>query len=366
MAFSLIHREASPAERAFLEGRGTVSAIASMRAMANAGEKGSGLVELKAVDGAYPTVGTLQTEPQLSTADLLANRDGAFGAAVDPTLLGAPRPQDRRAGAGGRSHRRTQGQPRFRARQDRHGVGFGPRLMISQEALRATGLLQPGSLVRWTYRLLLPAGPDADLERSRRGRPGPAEAGWEIRSRVNADPRFARNIERFTQFLTLVGLTALMVGGRRRRERGARLRRPQARLHRDPEEPRRARAAGGGALPRAGAAHRAVGIAIGLRSGAALPFAITAAFGHLLPIPIAPTLAPAELGVALLYGVLTALAFALAPLGRAHDVQVSGSFAIRSIPSGAGRGGATSSRSASRSRPSSALACSRPTTGASP
>jgi putative ABC transport system permease protein len=70
----------------------------------------------------------------------------------------------------------------------------------------------------------------------------------------------------------------------------------------------------------------AVGITIGLVVGAALPFVITATLGHLLPIPIAPTIAPAELGVALLYGFLTALAFALAPLGRAHDVQVSGLF----------------------------------------
>ena len=36
------------------------------------------------------------------------------------------------------------------------GIGFGPRLLLSQEALRATGLVQPGSLVRWTYRLTLP------------------------------------------------------------------------------------------------------------------------------------------------------------------------------------------------------------------
>src|SRR5215213_5931871 len=34
MAFSLIHREASPAERAFLSARGRVSSIATMRAMA--------------------------------------------------------------------------------------------------------------------------------------------------------------------------------------------------------------------------------------------------------------------------------------------------------------------------------------------
>src|SRR5829696_880985 len=70
----------------------------------------------------------------------------------------------------------------------------------------------------------------------------------------------------------------------------------------------------------------ALGIAIGLAVGAALPFAITATLGHLLPIPIAPTIAPADLAVALLYGVLTALTFALAPLGRAHDVPVSGLF----------------------------------------
>src|SRR5690606_37856436 len=69
-----------------------------------------------------------------------------------------------------------------------------------------------------------------------------------------------------------------------------------------------------------------LGIAIGLLAGAVLPFAVNGLFGHLLPIPIQPTLAWTELGVALLYGALTALAFALAPLGRAHDVPVSGLF----------------------------------------
>ncbi|HEV2602934.1 MAG TPA: ABC transporter permease [Microvirga sp.] len=328
MAFSLIHREASPAERAFLEGRGTVSAIASMRAMANAGEKGSGLVELKAVDGAYPTVGTLQTEPQLSTADLLANRDGAFGAAVDPTLLAR---LDLKIGERVRVGEATvELRASLVSEPDKiaNGVGFGPRLMISQEALRATGLLQPGSLVRWTYRLLLPLGnSDATLEQiaAEAARALP-EAGWDIRSRVNADPRFARNIERFTQFLTLVGLTALMVGGvgvanavkgfvDRKRASIATL---------------KSLGAPGGQVVALYLVQvlliAAVGITIGLVVGAALPFVITATLGHLLPIPIAPTIAPAELGVALLYGFLTALAFALAPLGRAHDVQVSGLF----------------------------------------
>src|SRR5918995_5621862 len=214
MAFSLLQREASEAERAFLASKGGVNSIASMRAMAIAGEKGSALVEMKAVDAGYPAIGALDTDPPLSPADLFAERNGAFGAAADPALLAR---LDLNVG-----DRVTVGATSVELRASlvsepdkiANGIGFGPRLLVSQDALRASGLLQPGSLVRWTYRLHMPGASDARLEQvvAEAARALP-EAGWEIRSRVNADPRFARNIERFTQFLTLVGLTALLVGG---------------------------------------------------------------------------------------------------------------------------------------------------------
>src|SRR5690606_14865982 len=38
-------------------------------------------------------------------------------------------------------------------------------------------------------------------------------AGWNVRTHDNAAPSLSSNVERFTQFLTLVGLTALVVGG---------------------------------------------------------------------------------------------------------------------------------------------------------
>jgi putative ABC transport system permease protein len=69
-----------------------------------------------------------------------------------------------------------------------------------------------------------------------------------------------------------------------------------------------------------------IGALIGLAFGAVLPFGIAAAFGAILPLPIAPALQPSELALALGYGLLTALAFALWPLGRAHDVPVSALF----------------------------------------
>ncbi len=75
-AFTLVHREATDSERAFLAARGSVSVMATMRAMLNAGDKGSALVEIKAVDGAYPTIGEVRSEPQAPLSALLAPRDG--------------------------------------------------------------------------------------------------------------------------------------------------------------------------------------------------------------------------------------------------------------------------------------------------
>ncbi|KAB0266446.1 ABC transporter permease [Microvirga brassicacearum] len=329
MAFSLLQREANPAERAFLARAGQVGTVAGLRAMAIAGDKGSALVELKAVDGSYPAVGVLETDPQLAPVDLLAERNGAFGAAADPVLLAR---LDMKVG-----DRVTVGdatiefRASLRSEPDKiaSGIGLGPRLLVSQDALAATGLVQPGSLVRWTYRLILPPAlaTEDGLTRieAEAGRVLP-EAGWSIRTRMNADPRFAKNIERFTQFLTLVGLTALLVGGV-----------GVANAVRGFVDRKRASIATLKSLGAPGGqvvalyltqvmAMAAIGIVIGLVVGGALPFIVTALFGHLLPIPIEPTLAWGQLGIALLYGLLTALVFALGPLGRAHDIPVSGLF----------------------------------------
>jgi putative ABC transport system permease protein len=328
-AFSLIHREATPQEVAFLAGRGTISTIATMRGMANAGEKGAALVEIKAVDAGYPGIGELVTEPKAPVADLLAAKDGVFGAAADPVLLGRLdlKPGDVVMVGGARVQLRAN----LVSEPDKiaAGVGFGPRLLISQEALRATGLLQPGSLVRWTYRVSLPpqAASDAALDRLiADAGTQQRDAGWEIRSRANANPGFQRNLERFTQFLTLVGLTALLVGGVgvanavRRFVEAKKL---------DFATMKAVGATGG----RVVAIHltevmlvAALGTGIGLVLGAAAPFALGAALKSVLPVPFEPTLAPGELGVAALYGLLTALVFAILPLGRAHDVPVSALF----------------------------------------
>jgi putative ABC transport system permease protein len=329
VAFSLIQREAKPEEIAFLRARGQLSVAAALRVMARSNDGKLALVELKAVDGNYPMLGELTLDPKMPMADLLAERDGAFGAAVDSTLLAR---LDLKLG-----DRITIGNASFQIRSavvaepDKlaGNVGLGPRVLVSEASLRATGLLQPGSLVRWIYRLKLPdnaADERAATQLIESARSALPEAGWEIRSRGNASPQLERTINRFTQFLTLVGLAALLVGGV-----------GVANAVKSHIDRRRDVIASFKALGATGrdvftiyltqvVVLAGIGSVIGLAAGAALPFVIVGVFGKLLPLPVIPALHPDELALSFIYGLLTALAFGLWPLGRVHDVPVAALF----------------------------------------
>jgi putative ABC transport system permease protein len=329
IAFSLIQREAKPDEIAFLRARGEVSVAAALRVMARSGDGRLALVELKAVDGSYPMLGELTLDPKMPMPDLLAMRDGAFGAAVDSTLLAR---LDLKLG-----DRVTIGTATFQIRSvvgaepDKlaGNVGLGPRFLVSEDALRATGLLQPGSLVRWIYRLRLPdnaADERAAKQLIDNARTALPQAGWEIRSRGNASPQLERTISRFTQFLTLVGLAALLVGG----VGVANAVKSHIDRRRDVIATFKAVGATGRdvftiyltqVIVLAG-----IGSVIGLAAGASLPFVIVGLFGKILPLPVIPALHADELALSFVYGLLTALAFGLWPLGRVHDVPVAALF----------------------------------------
>jgi putative ABC transport system permease protein len=325
LSFTLIQREAKPVERAFLDNRGTVSSAATLRAMARALSGQATLVEMKAVDGRYPLYGKAELDPAAPLQTVLAERNGVFGAAADPTLMTRlglkPGAHLSIGNATFEVHATLTSEPDKLA----GGIGFGPRLMVSENALRATGILQPGSLVHWHYRLRLPdngAGDEAARAVETAARAQFPQAGWDIRDRSNATPRLEREVERFTQFLTIVGLTALLVGGvgvgnavtshlERKRETIATMK------------------ALGASGRRVFAIYLTqvllvalIGGLIGVALGAALPFATAAAFRIILPLPIEPAVHAGELALALLYGLLTALAFALWPLGRARDIAV--------------------------------------------
>lgn len=208
LALTLNHRPLAVEEASFLAQYGTVSRIASLRAMARKPDGSDQmLVEVKAVDEHYPTVGRLETKlghgfdkPGLIVDPILLERMGlkagdelSIGAQTFPILDSIVFEPDALA----------------------TGVGFGPRVLMTLPALETTQLLQPGSIVRYVSRLNVTGGNDlgrlqeiqAALKREF------PDAGWRVQSRANAAEGLSRNIERFAAFLVLVGLASLITGG---------------------------------------------------------------------------------------------------------------------------------------------------------
>lgn len=327
IAFSLIHRQASTPEMDFFKSQGAVSEIGSMRAMTRTAGGAATLVELKAVDGAYPLTGKIELDPRASLPNALLRVGNRFGAVAEPTLLlrlGITPGTEVKIGDATFLITATIANEPDRVAA---GVGFGPRLIISKEGLLATGLVQPGSLVRWSYRVRLADGSGAALNAAQaQARDLFPNAGWEVRTRSSASPRLEQNVRRLAEFLTLVGLTALLVGG---------VGVANAVMHylerkRSDIATFKAVGASGGTVFSIYLAEIGIiallGIALGVVVGTSLPFVITSLFGKLIPLPLAPGIHFSVIALATAFGILVALAFALWPLGRAHDVPVSALF----------------------------------------
>jgi putative ABC transport system permease protein len=325
IAFTLVQRQASAPERAFLESHGPVSEIAAIRGMARLLDgSDQALVEIKAVDGAYPLYGALKAADGVDAAAAL----DAGRALADPELfsrLGLS-PGDRIIV--GETQLTLAGEIADEPDKLATGLGFGPRLLISKATLEQTGLVQPGSLVQWSYRLRLPPGTSDDdvaalTETANTTLP---QAGWQIRSRDDASPGLKRNISQFAQYLTLVGLAALIVGGVGVANAvGAfmEVKRPVI-----------------ATLRSLGAPCRLVtqlyliqilmialiGVVIGLAIGALVPVLALQFLADVLPVGAETGFYPGALAYAALYGLMTALTFALVPLGRAGDIAPTALF----------------------------------------
>ena len=329
--FELNNRPANTDERAFIDSLGNVSASAGLRSMARLPDgSNQALVELKAVDAAYPLYGAVKSEPDAPLADMLATKGERHNALAAPLLL------DRLGLAVG--DELLLGKARIviagtivtepDALSD--GFGFAPRLLVSAETLAASGLVQTGSLVEYAYKVKVgdPTSVPALVSQAQEKFP---QAGWSIRTSRNAAPALTANITRFSQFLTLVGLTALIVGGV-----------GVANAVRAYLDSKRGVIAAFKCLGAAGSLITtiyliqilmiaAIGIAIGLMLGILIPYVAAQFLAGLLPVSTDFTLYPSALGLAAVFGVLTALAFAFLPLGRARNVPATALFREQSF-----------------------------------
>lgn len=331
---TLSHRPLTPDQRAYLEGHGTVSEVVESRVMA-AGPGVNGrpvLTELKAVDAAYPLAGRVVLEGALPLSEALAVRGGIGGAAAEAALL-------HRLGASV-GDRLTVGEALYevraviRSEPDRSVRLFtlGPRLLVSRDGLEATGLLVPGSLVSYSYRVRFSPPRDREalaqwVEELRHRYPS---AGWRIATYDRAAPRLRHFLDRMTTNLTLVGLAALLVGGLG--VAGAVRGYLTGKLSHIA-----VMKCVGGPGPLVAGAYLFQVLALGgaasiggVALGAAVPWAAAALLGPDSPVPLRPSLTAAALWPGAAFGLLVALAFSAGPLDGARRVSPSLLFRARS------------------------------------
>ncbi len=332
----LQHRPAGEDHLAYLrEASEALSEVIEMRAMARLADGDArSLVELKAVDAPYPLVGAVTLDPDLSLGEALARDGDRWGAAVDANLL-------ERLGVGQGTRLRI-GEAEFEVRAtilrepDKvAGVfSFGPRVLIDSAALPDTELVQPGSLIRYYYRLGLAPGTDIGLWTKALKAQFP-DAGWRIRTIDNAAPGVRRFVDRMTLFLTFVGLTTLLVGGI-----------GVSNAVRSYLDSRTATIATLKCLGASGGlvfkiyllqvlGLATLGIVPGLVLGTAMPPLAAMALEEILPVSPRIGVYPAPLLTATVFGLLTALTFALWPLARAREVPAANLFRSLVAPSDA-------------------------------
>jgi putative ABC transport system permease protein len=321
LEINLVLRPASAIERRYLEGHGSVAETISLRAMARRDDNAQrSLIELKAVDGAYPLYGSVALEPAGSLADALAEREGLWGAVAAPALL------DRLGVKAGDVVR--VGNARFELRaalihEPDAATGIfilGPRFVVAKPALAETGLVAPGALINYSYRVRVPAGTRVDAWLSDLKAAFP-DAGWRVRDYAEAAPNLRRLLDRVGLFLTLLGLTALLVGG--------------VGVGNAVSGYLASRTLSIAIFKSVGAAGRlvfwvyllqiavlaALGIGIGLVLGALTPVLTAGLLPADLPVTARLGLYPLPLLIAAAAGALTTLAFALGPLSSARAVS---------------------------------------------
>ncbi len=330
--FSLIHRETTEQELAFIRSKGEMSKVATVRAMAVAGENTT-LIEAKAVDANYPLYGQVELDGAATLAEALAEKDGVPGAAADPLLMGrlGIKPGDTiRLGSIDIAVRAL-----IKLEPDRisDGIVLGPRLLVTEETLRKTGIVQPGSLITWRYRLKLPdPSPKAMNAVMKEAREDYKDSGWRVRNRNNAASGADNFIERLGYFMTLVGLASLIVGG------AGIANAVQAFVTRKTNSIATLKCLGASARDVLGIYLTEIllvgliAIALGLAAGAAAPALVAWGLSGLLPLPISAGVEWLPLLFAGALGLLTTIAFALWPLAHTRRVAASALFRSRIAP----------------------------------
>ncbi|HEY2359440.1 MAG TPA: FtsX-like permease family protein [Phenylobacterium sp.] len=324
LALSIRQRQFDPAERAALEAAGRVSYSVASMAMAEAPSGERRLIELRGVSDGYPLAGKVTLQGGGALQDAIAPVAGVAGAVVEQPLLDRLHLKVGDQFLAGNLPLVVRGVLMDEPDRLSRGFALGPRVIANIGAVEKGGFLAPGLPFGETARVAL--RPGAPLEAAKAHLRTELGGIVRIRDREDAAPGIHRLIDQLEYFLGFIGLASLVAGGLG--VFGA----VSAYL-----EARKPVIATLKALGAEGQLVRDIyliqigllavlGVAIGLTIGAAAPLVLGAIVKNSLPIPALFAVYPGPLLKAAGFGLLSAAAFSLAPLGRARSTPPASLF----------------------------------------
>ena len=324
LSLSVQNRRFTAKERAAIASHGKVVYALASRAMAEAPSGDRRLVEIRGVGAGYPLAGAVKLTGAASVAEALAVRGGVAGAAVEQPLLDRLHLKVGDRFLAGNLPLRVGAVLMEEPDRLSRGFALGPRVLTSLGAVEQGGFVAPGLPYGETARVLMAPGASLEAEKAQLRAEIPGRVRF--RDRLDAAPRLHRLIDQLEYFLGFIGLASLVAGGLG--VFGA----VSAYL-----ESRKPAIATLKALGAEGALIRDVyliqigllaglGVVIGLAVGAAAPLILGHFVQDKLPVPALFAIYPWPLAKAAGFGLLSAAAFSLAPLGRARSTPPASLF----------------------------------------
>jgi putative ABC transport system permease protein len=194
----------------WINANGEVSLVTEVDTMLGTGSGSFLRVELQTMDSLYPLYGELVLEPSKPLADITAFADSQWGVAVDPVLA-----ERLEIGIGdsvyiGSLEMKVRALVLKQPDRSLNANWRGTPVLLSADALQASGLIQPGSRIDYEYhvRSSLPA----ETWRTRFYDAFPNET-WKVRTFADRSQRLAERLGQIASGLLIIGFSTLFIGG---------------------------------------------------------------------------------------------------------------------------------------------------------
>lgn len=190
---------------------GGISLVRELDTMASSsGGGGFFRAEILIPDQAYPLYGELKLMPDQGRAELNAKKGDLWGVIIDPMLaerLNQSIGDEIQIGSATfRISGLIQSQPDRRLNANWRGLP----IMISEEALKATELIQPGSRVDFEYRVKTDQDLNVWLDEFEQAFP---ETNWDTTTFAERSERISERLDQIATALILIAFTTLFIGG---------------------------------------------------------------------------------------------------------------------------------------------------------